>query len=520
MSDPRIIRVTRDRPVVIPAPRTSRKAWIVPGKPGVGLNVDAEVPTYAALPTGLTEADAGRKVRVVADGLIYMWSGTAWPAEGDGIEVRGEEGPQGRSVSSIAVAGDNLVFSMSDSTTENVPVPAIEAANAAAAAAAASASAADASAGAAADSESAAGDSAAEAHGYADDAAASAQEAADIVGAGVPNATTTTKGGVILAGDLAGTYDAPTVPALATKVDRTATASRVYATDGSGAQTTLAWSAAADASSIAQRGAGGVLVVGTPTGAAHATTKTYVDTAVAAKADAAATTAALAGKADLSGGKLLTSQVPDLAIVQYLGSVASQAAMLTLTGQQGDWCIRSDLGTVWIITGSDPSVLANWQQTAYPAAPVASVAGKTGAVTLAAGDITSGTFAIGRIPTGTSSSTVCLGNDTRLSDTRTPTDGTVTTAKLVDGAVTTGKLGAEQVTYAKMAGNSVGGYNIMDGAVGTSELADGAVTPAKMGTGRVVGQVNGVATSTVIERMTAAQYAAATKDANTVYIVT
>lgn len=115
---------------------------------------------------------------------------------------------------------------------------------------------------------------------------------------------------------------------------------------------------------------------------------------------------------------------------------------------------------------------------------------------------------------------MCIGNDARLSDTRTPTDGTVTTAKIVDGAVTTGKLGAEQVTYAKMAVNSVGGYNIMDAAVGTTELADGAVTPAKMGTGRVVGQVNGVATSTVIERMTAAQYAAATKDANTVYIVT
>lgn len=138
----------------------------------------------------------------------------------------------------------------------------------------------------------------------------------------------------------------------------------------------------------------------------------------------------------------------------------------------------------------------------------------------AASDIVSGTIAYARLPVGATASTVAAGNDSRLTDTRTPTDGTVTTAKIVDGAVTTGKLGAEQVTYAKMAVNSVGGYNIIDAAVGTSELADGAVTPAKMGTGRVVGQVNGVATSTVIERMTAAQYAAATKDANTVYIVT
>jgi hypothetical protein len=39
----------------------------------------------------------------------------------------------------------------------------------------------------------------------------------------------------------------------------------------------------------------------------------------------------------------------------------------------------------------------------------------------AASDITSGTLDIARIPTGTTSSTVCIGNDSRLSDSRTPT---------------------------------------------------------------------------------------------------
>lgn len=41
--------------------------------------------------------------------------------------------------------------------------------------------------------------------------------------------------------------------------------------------------------------------------------------------------------------------------------------------------------------------------------------------THATGDITSGTFDIARIPTGTTSATVCVGNDSRLSDARTPT---------------------------------------------------------------------------------------------------
>lgn len=68
-----------------------------------------------------------------------------------------------------------------------------------------------------------------------------------------------------------------------------------------------------------------------------------------------------------------------------------------------------------------------------------------------AGDTTSGTFDIARIPTGTSSSTVCIGNDSRLSNTRTPTDNTVSTAKVQDNAVTTAKIADAQVTVAKLA---------------------------------------------------------------------
>lgn len=88
-----------------------------------------------------------------------------------------------------------------------------------------------------------------------------------------------------------------------------------------------------------------------------------------------------------SDSKLTSSQIPDIAVVEYLGSVASQAAMLALTGQKGDWCTRSDLGTNFIITGSTPSSLSSWTQLSYPTAPVTSVAGKTGAVTLSSSDV-------------------------------------------------------------------------------------------------------------------------------------
>jgi len=111
------------------------------------------------------------------------------------------------------------------------------------------------------------------------------------------------------------------------------------------------------------------------------------NTSDANKPISSAAQTALNAKADLSGGKLATSQLPSLSVVAYLGTVANQAAMLALAGQQGDWCIRTDLSTTWIITGADPTLLAGWTQLSYPTAPVTSVAGRTGAVTLSATDI-------------------------------------------------------------------------------------------------------------------------------------
>jgi len=104
-----------------------------------------------------------------------------------------------------------------------------------------------------------------------------------------------------------------------------------------------------------------------------------------------------------SDSKLTASQIPDISIVTYLGSVASEAAMLALTGQQGDWCIRTDLGTTWIITGSTPSLLTSWTQLSYPTAPVTSVFTRTGAVVSANGDYTASQ--VTNVPSGTISST-------------------------------------------------------------------------------------------------------------------
>lgn len=123
-----------------------------------------------------------------------------------------------------------------------------------------------------------------------------------------------------------------------------------------------------------------------PAGTATAAVDAHV-AATDPHGDRAFATAGLAGKADLVGGVVPTAQIPAIAITEYLGTSANQAAMLAKSGQLGDWTIRLDLGTTWVITGADPTQLASWTALSYPTAPVLSVAGKTGVVTLVKGDV-------------------------------------------------------------------------------------------------------------------------------------
>ena len=98
---------------------------------------------------------------------------------------------------------------------------------------------------------------------------------------------------------------------------------------------------------------------------------------------------------DASTGKLNVNQLPEVEIVTFLGTVNSQAAMTTIgippdglpAGTIGDWTIRSDMGVVWLLIGSDQTVFANWLQLSYPPVSVTSVAGRTGAIVLTAADI-------------------------------------------------------------------------------------------------------------------------------------
>ena len=91
-----------------------------------------------------------------------------------------------------------------------------------------------------------------------------------------------------------------------------------------------------------------------------------------------------------SNGKLNTSVLPALAITDTF-TAASQAAMLALSAQKGDICVRTDTNEVYILTvDGGASTLSNWTQINVPSGGVTSVNTKTGVVTLGTDDIAEG----------------------------------------------------------------------------------------------------------------------------------
>ena len=95
-----------------------------------------------------------------------------------------------------------------------------------------------------------------------------------------------------------------------------------------------------------------------------------------------------------SNGKVPQSQIPAVAITNTF-VVASQAAMLALTAEEGDVAVRTDQNKTYILTATPSSTLANWQELLTPTDTVTSVDGRIGTVTLTdlyAGLATANTF--------------------------------------------------------------------------------------------------------------------------------
>lgn len=99
-------------------------------------------------------------------------------------------------------------------------------------------------------------------------------------------------------------------------------------------------------------------------------------------ADARIAAAAGVSVASLSAGKIPTSQLPGLSLID-VNTVASEVAQLALTAQEGDVAIRTDLNKSYVHNGGTAGTMADWSELLTPTDQVTSVNGNTGAVTVA-----------------------------------------------------------------------------------------------------------------------------------------
>lgn len=84
-------------------------------------------------------------------------------------------------------------------------------------------------------------------------------------------------------------------------------------------------------------------------------------------------------------GKLAAAVLPAIAITDTF-VVSTKVAMLALTAQTGDICIRTDINKTYILKGTDPSKEADWEELVVPGM-VTSVNSKTGVVVLTKADV-------------------------------------------------------------------------------------------------------------------------------------
>lgn len=89
----------------------------ITGPAGEGIEIAGQVATYVDLPDDLGPVDSGQGFLVEADGKLYIWSGTAFPADGAGVEFRGPQGLPGD-------PGDDATVSIGTTTTGEAGTPA------------------------------------------------------------------------------------------------------------------------------------------------------------------------------------------------------------------------------------------------------------------------------------------------------------------------------------------------------------------------------------------------------------
>lgn len=222
--------------------------------------------------------------------------------------------------------------------------------------------------------------------------------------------------------------------------------------------------------------------------------------------DSAVTTAKITD-ANVTAGKLASDSVTTAKILDSnvtLAKLADVATATVLGRSAGGTGAVSALTALPAMDGSAltgiVATVADGSITGGPAGAGVKIAASTithDNVAAANKDGVAGTASMRTL--GTGAQTACAGNDARLSDTRTPTDGSVTTAKIVDANVTLAKLA--NIADATILGNNTGG--------GAAPLALTA-TQTKTLLAIAAGDVSGLAASATTDTTNAANITSGT----------
>jgi hypothetical protein len=208
------------------------------------------------------------------------------------------------------------------------------------------------------------------------------------------------------------------------------------------------------------------------------------------------------GVASLDGSaKIPQIQLPAIAITNTF-VVASQVAMLALTAETGDVAVRTDLSKSYILAGTDPTVLGDWQELLTPTDTVLSVNGQTGSVVLGYGDITTGVVPPANGGTGVANNAAATltrsGNHALTLTTTGTTNVTLPTSGILATSLQTAFAGGDTITtgdYVLDVGSAVAGLTVT--ANDTTGAADrpAAIWAAATASGSGTAAVGVLATS-------------------------
>ena len=228
--------------------------------------------------------------------------------------------------------------------------------------------------------------------------------------------------------------------------------------------------------------------------------KSYVDSALTTHEADTTSVHGIQNTADLvylTGAQTLTGKTLTSVVLDGTPVAPTQAANDNSTKVATTAYVQTELAD---LIGAAPALLDTLSELSdalgdnenYAAAMTATITGINNIVAtkLASADFTAHATDTTDVHGITNTANLVYTSDARLSDTRTPTAGSVTsgsmaadsigTTSLLDSSVTTAKIAAVSVTEAKLADDSVTAAKIAAGAVGTSEIADLNVTTGKI----------------------------------------